>query len=363
MGRPQGRPNFETAEQQKMGMTRKNRVMRAVAHEETDRVPVFMDCTTSDVLQNLIRQVGAKDEEDMHQKLGVDCRWCNCMEDIYPYNRYSKGTYVDMWGIEKSDYGGIPTAHPLARAETIEDLERYPHWPRPGQIDFDKYVKRMERFSQYAVFGGMWGPFLEQASLLVGMEKLMVMMYEAPEFVHYLLDKTFGFYYACNQTFFDKARDRMQIFFMGDDYGTQTGLLYGPELWREFIAPRLKKIYDLAKNHGYYVQHHTCGSVVDILQDMIDLGLDGLHPIQITAAGMDVGNLKNKFGQKLYFAGAIDGMRTLINGTSGEIAREVRHTISVLGCGGGYIFGPSQGFLPEIPVGNIELMYRLAVKL
>lgn len=344
-------------------MNSKERVMRAVAHRETDRVPVFMDCTTSDVLENLIRQVGAKDEEDMHKRLGIDCRWCNCMEDLYPYNRYSDGTYVDMWGIEKTNYGGMPVAHPLAEAETIENLERYAHWPKPEQIDFDKYVKRMEGFSEYAVFGGMWGPFLEQASLLVGMEKLMIMMYEEPEFVHYLLDKTFNFYYECNKIFFDKARDRMQIFFMGDDYGTQTGLLYGPGLWREFIAPRLKKVYDLAKNHGYYVQQHTCGSVVGILPDLIGLGLDGLHPIQVTAAGMDVDNLKNNFGEQLYFAGAIDGMRTLIGGTPADIANEVQNTVSVLGRGGGYILGPSQGFLPEIPTENIELMYKTAINL
>lgn len=343
-------------------MTSKERFLRAAAHHETDRVPMFMDCTTTDVLEALIAQVGAEDEEDMLRLLQIDCRWCNCMEDMQPVNSYSEGTYVDMWGIEKTNYGGIPVSHPLAEAETIDDLERYPHWPTPQQIDFDKYVRRMEDYGEYAVFGGMWGPFLEQASLLLGMEKLMIMMFEEPEFVHHLLDKTAGFYYACNEIFFDKARDRMQVFFMGDDYGTQTGLLYGPGLWREFIKPRLAKVYALAKEHGYLVQQHSCGSVVGILPDLIEIGLDGLHPIQVTATGMDVESLKSGFGKELYFAGGIDGMRTLINGSAAEIRGEVAHTISVLGEGGGYIFGPSQGFLPEIPVENIELMYRAALQ-
>lgn len=101
-----------------------------------------------------------------------------------------------------------------------------------------------------------------------------------------LLDKVVDFYLECNKRMFEKAGNLMQIFFMGDDYGTQRSLLYGPDLFRRFIKPRLKKLYDLAKSYGYIVQQYSCGSIVRIIPDLIDNGLDGLHPIQVSAAGL-----------------------------------------------------------------------------
>ena len=339
-------------------MNAKERTLRAISHKEADRVPMFMDCTTEDVLAALIRHVGAGEEEDMLRRLHIDCRWCTCTQDFQPVNVYAAGSYVDLWGVEKTLYGGIPIKHPLAHAETLKDLEDYPAWPTPDQIDFDALIRRMELFPDHCVFGGMWGPFSEQAMLMVGFEKYMVLMAEAPKLVDYLLDRTCAFYLQCDRIIFERARDRMQIFFMGDDYGGQQGLLYSPKMWRRFVKPRLRQIYGQAKHYGYSVMHHSCGSIAGLLDDLIEIGLDGIHPIQVTAKGMEPRVLKRDFGRQLYFAGSIDAMRTLISGTHAEIEAQVRDRIEVLGQGGGFLFGPSQGFLPEIPVGNIALMYE-----
>lgn len=339
-------------------MNSRERVMAAIHHERADRIPMFMDCTTSDVTEAVIQAAGCRTEEEMNQKLHIDCRWCNCMDDFCAVNVYEKGTFVDMWGIEKSVYGGIPVSHPLADAETIEDIDNYAHWPSPDRIDYDKYIQKMKESEGYAVFGGMWSPFLEQATMLMGMENLMIQMYEDPELVEYLLDKIVDFYLECNRRMFDKAGDLMQIFFMGDDYGTQNSLLYGPDLFRRFIKPRLKKLYDLAKSYGYIVQQHSCGSVAGIIPDLIDIGLDGLHPIQVSAAGMDLKELKAQFGKDLYFAGSMDAMHLLIDGTDEEIETRIKETMELFD-EGSFIFGPSQGFLPEIPTERIIKMYEL----
>lgn len=341
-------------------MKAKERVMRIINHKEADRVPMFMDCTTDDVLKNVIKCCGVKTEEEMLQKLHIDMRWCTCTQDCEPVNSHVKGTYVDMWGIEKTIYGSIPVSHPLANVETIADVEQYKNWPTPDMIDYNTIIKRMEQYKDYCVFGGMWGPFAEIVMLLLGTEKFMIMMYDAPEVLEYLLDKTCNFYCECNERIFEKAGDKMQIFFMGDDYGAQQSLLYSPQMWRKFVKPRLKKIYGLAKNYGYKVQQHSCGSIVDILEDMIEVGLDGIHPIQVTAKGMDPKALKDKFGKDLYFAGSIDAMRTLIGGTEESIEEEIKDRIQILGEGGGFIIGPSQGFLPEVPVENIIRLYKMA---
>lgn len=344
-------------------MNSKERVLKAINHQPVDRTPMFMDCTTDDVLERLIEKVGAGNEEEMLQKLNIDCRWCTCTQDCEPINSFQEGSYVDMWGIEKTIYGSIPVSHPLKDVVTIEDVDAYPHWPTPDMIDYDVIIERMDLFLDYAVFGGMWGPFAEIAILLLGTEKFMMMMYDAPEVLEYILDKTCDFYLACNEEIFKRAGDKMQIFFMGDDYGTQRGLLYSPDMWRRFIKPRLKKVYDLAKSYGYIVQQHSCGSIINIIDDMIEVGLDGIHPIQVSAEGMNPKVLKDRFGDRVYFAGSIDAMHLLVEGSEEEIISEVLNRIKVLGDGGGFILGPSQGFLPEIPTENIIKMYETAMSI
>lgn len=339
-------------------MTSRERVMAAIHHQKVDRIPMFMDCTTSDVTEALVKASGCSTEEEMNQKLHIDCRWCNCMDDFCSVNAYREGTVIDMWGIEKSLYGGIPVSHPLGHLEDMEDIENYACWPHPDQIDYDKYIEKMKQYEEYAVFGGMWSPFLEQATMLVGMEKLMVLMYDDPDLVEALLDKITGFYLECNRRMFEKAGSLMQIYFMGDDYGTQRGLLYSPEMFCRFIKPRLKKLYDLAKSYGYIVQQHSCGSVVGIIPDLVEAGLDGLHPIQVSAAGMELAELKRQFGNQLYFAGSMDAMHLLIDGTDEEVEASIRDTMALFDHGG-FIFGPSQGFLPEIPSQRIIKMYEL----
>lgn len=342
-------------------MNSKERVLAAMRHEKVDRIPMFMDCTTTDVRDALIKAAGCETEEEMNKKLHIDCRWCNCMDDFCGTNTYTEGTVVDMWGIEKTLYGGIPVSHPLADMETKEDIDNYPHWPNPDDIDYDKYVNKMKECQDYAVFGGMWSPFLEQATMLVGMENLMMLMYDDPELVDYLLDKIVGFYLECNRRMFEKAGNLMQIYFMGDDYGTQNSLLYSPDMFRRFIKPRLKQLYDLAKSYGYIVQQHSCGSVVRIIPDLMEIGLDGLHPIQVSAAGMKLPDLKAEFGDKLYFAGSMDAMHLLIDGTEEEIEERIQETMELFD-EGGFVFGPSQGFLPEIPSERIVKMYELGYK-
>ena len=339
-------------------MNSRERVMAAIRHQKVDRIPMFMDCTTLDVTEALVKGLGCLTEEEMHKKLQIDCRWCVCMDDFISRNAYEEGTFFDMWGVEKTVYGGIPAAHPLSHLESIEDIENYRHWPDPDQIDYDKYIEKMEQFQDYAVFGGMWSPFLEQASMLVGMENLMMLMYDDPELVEALLDKIVNFYLECNKRMFEKAGNLMQIYFMGDDYGTQNSLLYSPDMFRRFIKPRLKKLYDLAKSYGYVVQQHCCGSVVKIIPDLIEIGLDGLHPIQVSAAGMELKEIKRQFGKQLYFAGSMDAMHLLIDGTDEEVEERIKDTMSLFD-NGGFIFGPSQGFLPEIPTERIIKMYEL----
>ena len=142
---------------------------------------------------------------------------------------------------------------------------------------------------------------------------------------------------------------------LSDDYGTQRGMLMSPSHWRGLIKPRLAEIYGLAKRHGRTVFHHSCGNIVPIIGDLIDLGLDVLHPIQPEA--MDVAGLKREFGADVTFCGGIRTQDLLPHGTPQEVRDEVRRLKDLLGKGGGYILEPGITLQADVPMANLLAMF------
>ncbi len=339
-------------------MTHKERVLAAMNHTVPDRSPVDFDCSQEDKVESLIEFLGVADKEAMLRCLGADTRWCVFMEDIVTVNRFDRDeTYTDAWGVERHVRGLYPVTHPLADAETAADLDRYA-WPCLDQLDFSACIRPMASYSSYAVFGGVWSPWMEVADALLGTEKFMIMMLTDPAFIDALLDRIFSFYLEANRRFFDETGDAMQIFHCGDDYGTQQNLLWSPDTWRQFVKPRQKQLYDLAHARGYKVMQHSCGAIVKIIPDLVEIGLDGLQPIQVTAAGMDPTALKTAFGDCLTFMGAVNGQGAMVNGTPDDVRDEVRLRAEQLGARGGYIVSTSQGIMPDMPNENVVAMYE-----
>ena len=138
---------------------------------------------------------------------------------------------------------------------------------------------------------------------------------------------------------------------LSDDYGTQRGMLMSPAHWRRFIKPRLAEIYGLARRHGRTVFHHSCGNIVPIIGDLIDVGLDVLHPIQPEA--MDVAQLKRQFGTHLTLCGGVRTQDLLPRGTPRQIRDEVRRLKTVMADGGGYILEPGITLQSDVPIENL----------
>lgn len=338
-------------------MNSRKRVIAAMNHQETDRTPVDFDCSQEDKVEELISFFGVSDKEAMLRLLGVDTRWCVYMDDLVAKNRFDRDeTYIDIWGVERHVRGLYPISHPLAEAVDLSDLESYP-WPDPAEMDFSGHIERMKLHADFAVFGGLWSPWMEVADALLGTEEFMIRMLTEPEFIEALLDRLVAFYLAANKRFFAEAGNLMQIFHCGDDYGMQQNLLWSPECWRRFVKPRQKKLYDLAHQHGYKVMQHSCGSIVQVIPDLIEIGLDGLQPIQVTAAGMDPEILKARFGKNLLFMGGVNGQGVILHGTPDDVGDEVRLRIKQLGSDGGYIVSTSQGIMPDMPNENVAAMY------
>ena len=201
----------------------------------------------------------------------------------------------------------------------------------------------------------------QHATYIRGMDSLMMDMMADPEMANYILDQVFNFYYEYYRLMFEKAGDLIDVFALADDFGMQNKLLIGPEMFDEFVAPRLKKMADLAHSYNIKLLLHTCGNVELLIPRFIDLGVDILNPVQ--PESMDPLEIKKKFGQQITLRGGISVQNVVSCGTVDEVKAETQRIVKALKRGGGYIFSPGHPVLQDdIPVENIVAMYQTGYK-
>lgn len=318
-------------------LSSKERVLMAMNHEEPDRVP--MDYWAwKEVNDELQSYLSLRDYDELLEYLGVDLRTI-------------RAPYVgpkDCW-------------EGLRKVKTIEDLEDC-DLPNPDMFDYSNLERLCDKYSHYAVMGGAWSPVFCTASALIGMETLMIKTYEEPDFTKLFLEKITDLFYEQSVRTFEAAKGKMDIFFMGDDYGTQRNLIMSEDTWDEFYAPQLARLFGLARDFGLKVMLHSCGSVSKLIPRLIELGMDALDPVQVRAADMEPEKLKAEFGDSVTFHGGLDTQHILPFGTVEEVRAEAGRLIEIFGSGGGYILAPSQEFLPDIPLENILVMYEVGGK-
>jgi uroporphyrinogen decarboxylase len=340
-------------------MTSKERVRRTYNFERADRVPIDF-CACQEVYDRLCRHYGVETGLALMETLHVDFRWAR-PKWIGPEMKDRQGRPTDYFRIPRAGAGdfGYAVENPLSHVSSVADVEAYP-WPTADMWDYEVYAGECERFSEYAVLGGGWCWFFDAACDLVGMEKWMMMLAEQPELCHAILRKTSDFFYESTRRMLERAGGKTDIFFTGDDYGTQRGPMLSLGMWRRFVRPHVERIYGLARGHGLKVMQHSCGSVGAFLPDLIECGLNILEPVQVRARGMDPADLVQQFGGRLAFHGSIDTQQTLPFGTPEDVRREVRDRIETFKPYGGFTIAPSQHLMPEIPTENIVAMYEAA---
>jgi uroporphyrinogen decarboxylase len=191
------------------------------------------------------------------------------------------------------------------------------------------------------------------------METLYFKMYDEPEFVDALFDRILSFYEESSSRIFDEAADVIDIFFIGNDFGSQTGPLLSPKLFHRYVLPRLQRLINLGHDYGLLIQLHCCGGFEPLLPSLIEVGLDAVHAIQPSCHGMDLRSLKERYGNKIVFNGGIDSHHVLIKGKSTEFVREkTLEVLSIMAPGGGYVVGASHDYiLEETPVENVLAMF------
>ncbi|MDK1031866.1 MAG: uroporphyrinogen decarboxylase family protein, partial [Planctomycetia bacterium] len=199
-----------------------------------------------------------------------------------------------------------------------------------------------------ASFG--WGLF-ESAWGARGFENVLMDMVAEPDFFEELLDRITAQLLAYVD-FTCRSLPDIDAIMFGDDWGDQRGIIMGPERWRKLFKPRCAMIYEAARARGKIVMTHCCGSVVDILPDLIEIGLDVLESCQPEARGMNPYELKKKFGDDIAFWGCLGSQSTIPFGTPEEIRSEVKRLCREMGKGGGYILAPAKSLQPGTPTEN-----------
>jgi uroporphyrinogen decarboxylase len=367
-------------------MTSRERVWAAVNHQEPDRVPFDIGGGISttiviegyEKLKQKLEIPGrvqimnrmyrlARIDESVMQQLGSDCRplGIKSPSDWVPPHNNSEDLYTDYWGItwKKAYYPGgyYWELHnsPLNQA-TIEDIETY-SWPNPLDPGFTAGLEDeaivLHAGSRYAIvadsgFKNIW----ELGFMLRGLEQLLIDLVTYPEFVTALLTKILEINIAGTSCFLDKVGKYIHVFRTADDLATQQGLMISPKIYRTLLKPMYQKYFELIKSKTEAkIFYHSCGNVTDLLDDLIEIGVDIINPVQVTALG-DIASLKARFGDRLTFWGGIDTQHVLPNGTVQEVEGEVYRRIRELGPGGGFVAASVHNIQPDVPPENIIAM-------
>ncbi len=337
------------------------RWLAVINHERPDRVPTDF-WSTEEVLARLLKDLKCSQEDDLWRKLKIDKLHVIEAKYIGPAKpdlwnlEYQEVSYANEAGIYKE-----VASHPLAFAQTVDDLSQFV-WPSPDWFDYSRLRQEAVALHQagWPVRCGSFEPFLLYCQLR-GMEQSFMDLILNPELTHEILKRIFNFHYTYIKRQLESAgKGNVEICYVAEDLGTQTGLLMSEDLIDQFLKPNMKKVIELTHTHGARAFHHSDGAVRPLLHGMIAIGIDFLNPIQWRCPGMERQQLKDDFGEKIIFHGAVDNQFTLPYGTMDDVIAEVKENIDVLGKKGGYILAPCHNIQPITSTEKIVAMYQTA---
>ncbi len=374
------------------GMTSRERVLAALAHREPDRVPIdlgstWISTTTIPFYEQLKRHFGVDRptrlmernmqvchiDEEILQRLSVDTRFVSYNAPEHPSNQsieLGDGHYRDPWGIEwrkppSSFYYDLYRA-PLAGEISIQDILRRP-WPEPDDAGYTRglraQVQALRASTECALVLNLSLWVLQCSQNVRGYEDWYLDLASQPELLECLADCLTESMLGPLEQVTAEVGDLVDVISVSDDIGHQDRLCMRPETYRKVFKPRHARLMQAIRSRSTApVMWHTCGSVRDVVDDLREIGVTCLNPVQTTAARMEPAQLKADFGDRMAFWGGIDTMRVLNLGTPDDVHREVREKIRALAPGGGYILNPTHNVQPDVPVENLLAMIEAGLR-
>ncbi len=299
-----------------------------------------IDYTTS-YYEDLTYRISAN---DLRTRMGSDCVVVGAsLPAGYAHPVTPDGCVINEFGM-KMRQGALymeVVQEPLASVSTASQVKEW-QFPDPlAQGRFDKAQRDIARFKEdFFIIGDLELTMFEMAWHMVGLEKFMVDLVSGEEYTETLFDRVKEWTIAVGKKLVEMGVDGI---WTGDDVGGQNGMLISPRMWRRLFKPRLAEIFQELKsvNPNVLMMYHSDGAVAPILDDLIEIGMDVFNPVQPNVPGHDPQELKNQFGDRLSFWGAIDQQHLLPHGTPEEIRQDVAEKIRILGAGGGYLASPA----------------------
>lgn len=340
------------------GMAPIERWLAVLNREIPDRVP--MDYWgTPETTQALLKYLGCRDIWEMYEALGID-GVCT-VEPEYAGPKLTPNHDVFGCGYTDVDYGTGTyrecVHHPLADFQSVQEIEEYYSWPTPDLFNYSVIPEQIEGKEHYPIRGGGSEPFY-QYTYLRGHTQAYLDLLKNPDIAHYCLEKLFVFHYEDTKRIYKQITGKVTFSYISEDFGSQTGLLFSPQIIAEFFLEGMKRMVELAHENGVYAFCHSDGAIREVIPELIDIGIDILNPIQWRCNGMDREGLKVDFGKQLIFHGGIDNQHTLAFGSVTDVRAEVKYNLEVLGKNGGYILAPCHNIQPISSPENIVAMYE-----
>ena len=396
-------------------MNHRQRVLTALRHQEPDRVPIDLGGTVDSTImavayKRLRKHLGlsagstrvadvyqhtALVEEDVRQALGVDVRvvfdepneWRQgFLPDGSPAEFPARflpqlqddGSQVvfDAAGnvvlkMPKNGHYFDPVYSPLADATSVRDIEKHldavESYDKPSHLDKDyeelaKKAKVLHENTDYLLVGFFGGHIFQSAQSLRGWETFLMDLLVNQKFAEALMDQLAEANIRRFEHYAETVGPYVHVVQFEDDLGMQDRPLLRPSLYRKVVKPYHEKLFRFAKSRcDAYLLLHTDGAISPFIPDFIEMGVDILNPVQVSAVGMDTKELKKEFGRDITFwGGGCDSQSILPFGTPEEVADEVKRRIDDLAPGGGFVFGPVHNVQTGVPPENIVAMFKTA---
>jgi uroporphyrinogen decarboxylase len=341
------------------------RVDLAINRKQPDRTPVDF-WAVNETIEKLLSELHLDNVEQVLQLLGVDCRivsplYIGPKQEILP-----DGSFYNVFGSHRkkvvnefSTYEEY-ASFPLASLDTAAQIESYSRWPDISYWDWgtlpeiinevNKDVRYHIRYDVGGIFETAWG--------LYGLDKFLVDLIQNPEAPLAILDCVTNILIENFKQAIKHADGLIDMVYTYDDVAIQNGLLMSKKMWRKNILPFHQKLNKEIKKHDVKILYHSCGAIYDLIDPIIDeMHIDMLNPLQPRAVKMDMQNIKDTFGGRVAFHGAVDIQHTMPFGTTQEVTDEVRARCQILGKGGGYVCTTAHYIQGDTPVENILALY------
>ena len=357
-------------------MNRRQRVHLAIQHKEADRVPtgewIIDRNLMARILKKNIKELDSfGDVVRVYEFLDIDLKGVDSTFEASPHkellgkSKSGRPIIKDGWGAvyEDSEFGSLTSSlleFPIKRPEDVYEYEFPPigYYERNAR-EVEKWVKETD----FCIGADVWGG-RGMITPLMGYENYMTWSLTHPEELGYIIREFTKYNAEIAKMYIDAGA---QVIVVDDDLAGNMGPFLSPDFYGEILLPAVREEVGIIKEHAKennkdsVVFFHSDGDINWIIQDLVEIGIDGLHPLE-PAAGMDIGLVKEKYGDKLCLMGNIDTRYVLPRGTPKDVEKEVKRIIKAAASGGGLIISSANMYTADIPVENVSAVYRTVKK-